>query len=82
MRLELALDFFVLGIVYEEFVYLRTTQIEILMPTDPNKLDKESIREKHRLEEEKHNKAAEITSIVVLVVILAIVGTLAYFLTN
>jgi len=68
--------------VYEEFVYLRTTQIEILMPTDPNKLDKESIREKHRLEEEKHNKAAETTSIVVLVLILAIVGTLAYFLTN
>ena len=35
------------------------------MPTDPNKLDKESIREKHRLEEEKHNKAAETTSIAV-----------------
>ena len=52
------------------------------MPTDPNKLDKESIREKHRLDEEKHNRAAETTSIVVLLVILAIVGTLAYFLSN
>lgn len=52
------------------------------MPTVPNNLDKESIRERHRLEAEKHNKAAETTSIVVLVVILAIVGTLAYFLTN
>ena len=63
-------------------MYLRTTKIEILMPTDPNKLDKESIRERHRLEEEKHNRAAETTSIVVLVVILSIVGTLAYFLSN
>ena len=52
------------------------------MPSDPSKLDKESIRERHRLEEEKHNKAAETTSIVVLVVILAIVATLAYFLSN
>ena len=52
------------------------------MPSDPSKLDKESIREKHRLEEEKHNKAAETTSMVVLVLILAIVGTLAYFLSN
>lgn len=63
-------------------MYLRTTKTEILMPTVPNNLDKESIRERHRLEAEKHNKAAETTSIVVLVVILAIVGTLAYFLTN
>ncbi len=52
------------------------------MPTDPDKLDKENIREKHRLEEEKHNKAAETTSMVVLVLILGIVGTLAYFLSN
>jgi hypothetical protein len=52
------------------------------MPSDSSKLDKESIREKHRLEEEKHNKAAETTSMVVLVLILGIVGTLAYFLSN
>ena len=52
------------------------------MSTDPNRLDKENIREKHRLEEEKHNKAAETTSMVVLVLILGIVGTLAYFLSH
>lgn len=47
-----------------------------------NRRDVDELRQRHRHEEEEHDKAATATQIVVLVVILGIVGTLAYYLST
>jgi hypothetical protein len=44
--------------------------------------DVEELRRRHQNEELEHDKAATTTQIVVLVVILGIVGSLAYYLST
>lgn len=47
-----------------------------------NSRDVEELRERHRNEELEHDKAATTTQVVVLVLILGIVGSLAYSLST
>jgi hypothetical protein len=47
-----------------------------------NSRDVEELRRLHQKEELEHDKAATTTQIVVLVVILGIVGSLAYYLST
>jgi hypothetical protein len=47
-----------------------------------NSRDVDELRRRHQKEELEHDKAATTTQIVVLVVILGIVGSLAYYLST
>jgi hypothetical protein len=47
-----------------------------------NSREVEELRKRHQNEELEHDKAATTTQIVVLVVILGIVGSLAYYLST
>jgi len=76
--------FYLLHIVIQEFAYLNGELqfLKSMARQQSDSRDVEELRRRHQNEELEHDKAATTTQIVVLVVILGIVGSLAYYLST